>query len=490
MLLKYKITIIIFSCLVASSLCQAQQEGQTAVGQNASGQAQSEDITSQTPADASKTQIPGQAGQQAQERSIGVPDDVHYTIGPNDVLEVKVQRHPEFSGIFPVNSEGRIQYELIGDVEVSGLTKPKAEDKLRKLVTVYVIKPDLNIKIVEYRSKAIYVIGEVTRPGKYYIKSSSIPVREAVVEAGFPTQAAATNKARLITPDKESDGKTKIIDLYAILYDGNLKQNLDMQPGDQLYIPSTQEEAANLKNKAYAGLAAAINEQADPSQPDKIISAEEAKKVSVSEEVIYTLGPDDVIEIAVQRHPEFSGTFPINLEGKIQYEFVGDVEVTGLTKKELEAKIKKLIGGYVVNPEVNVTILEYRSKVFYVLGEVGRPGKFYMRSESIPVREAIMEAGLPTIAAAMRKCRLISPAKEGKSKTKSVDVYSLLYAGDLERNIDMKPGDVLYVPSTVMAKVFRTIAPITEPVTSAAEAQTGITTLNTRPANTRSRTTN
>jgi len=57
---------------------------------------------------------------------------------------------------------------------------------------------------------------------------------------------------------------------------------------------------------------------------------------------------------------------------------VGDIEVTGLTKKELEAKIKQLISSYVVNPEVNVTILEYRSKVIYVLGEVGRPGKYYL----------------------------------------------------------------------------------------------------------------
>jgi len=44
----------------------------------------------------------------------------------------------------------------------------------------------------------------------------------------------------------------------------------------------------------------------------------------------YTLGPDDKIEIAIQRHPEFSGVYPVNLEGKIQYKFVGDIEVSGL----------------------------------------------------------------------------------------------------------------------------------------------------------------
>lgn len=200
-----------------------------------------------------------------------------------------------------------------------------------------------------------------------------------------------------------------------------------------------------------------------------------------SEEVKYTLGPDDIINITVQRHPEFSGDFPINQEGKIQFRFIGDVDVRGLTKKEVEAKIVKLIGGYVVNPEVTVTILEYRSKFYYVIGEVGHPGKIYMRSETTTVRDAIVESGLPTIAAAMRKCTLITPDKNGKPRKKSVDVYAILYGGNLKKNLEMRSGDVLYVPATVMAKVFRTIAPITQPVTAAAEAQTGITTLNTRP---------
>jgi len=216
------------------------------------------------------------------------------------------------------------------------------------------------------------------------------------------------------------------------------------------------------------------------SVPAAVPAAQSAAGQS-TEDVKYTLGPDDVINIMVQRHPEFSGDFPINQEGKIQFRFIGDVDVRGLTKKEVEAKIAKLIGGYVVNPEVTVTILEYRSKFYYVIGEVGHPGKIYMRSETTTVRDAIVESGLPTIAAAMRKCTLITPDKNGKPRKKTVDVYAILYGGNLKKNLEMRSGDVLYVPATVMAKVFRTIAPITQPVTAAAEAQTGITTLNTRP---------
>lgn len=178
------------------------------------------------------------------------------------------------------------------------------------------------------------------------------------------------------------------------------------------------------------------------------------------ESVKYTLGPDDVIEIVVMRHPEFSGTFPINSEGKIQYKFVGDIDVRGLTKKQVEEKLVKILSNYVVSPEINVTITEYRSKFIFVLGEVGQPGKYYMKSETITVRDAVVTAYLPTTAAAMRKCSLITPDKSGKVKNKAVNIYEILYGGDLRKNIEMHPGDVLYVPSTVMAKVIRVISPV------------------------------
>jgi polysaccharide export outer membrane protein len=201
----------------------------------------------------------------------------------------------------------------------------------------------------------------------------------------------------------------------------------------------------------------------------------------------YTLGPDDAVEIAVMRHPEFSGLYPINQEGKLQYKFVGDIDVTGLTKQQLEQKIKIALSTYVNSPEVNVTVVEYRSKYIYVLGEVGAPGKYYMRSEAIPVREAVFEAGLPTTSAAMRKCRLITPSVGGNPRVREVDLYSILYGGNLKKNITMRPGDVLYVPSTIMAKVIRVINPVASTmgiaggsVDSAATGKTAAETLRTR----------
>ena len=186
------------------------------------------------------------------------------------------------------------------------------------------------------------------------------------------------------------------------------------------------------------------------------------------EPVKYTLGVDDIVEIDVRRHPEFSGTYEINSEGKIQYKFVGDIFATGMTKNEFRDKLQQILSAYLVEPAIDVTILEYRSKVFYVVGEVGRPGKYYMMADEIPIREAVVQAGLPMLSAAATKSKLVTPDEKGKPKAKRINLDKILYKGDLRDNVMMKPGDVLYVPATFLTKFMRTISPVAGPVSTVA----------------------
>ena len=190
----------------------------------------------------------------------------------------------------------------------------------------------------------------------------------------------------------------------------------------------------------------------------------------VGEPIRYTLGPDDVIQIIVRRHPEFSDTFSINAEGKIQCKFVGDIEIKGLSKTEVKDKITKILSKFIINPDVDVTIVAYLSKVIYVIGEVGAPGKYFMKADQISLREAVVQAGLPTLSASMRKTQLIRPDKSGKPLEKRVDLYALLYEGKLNLDLVMLPGDVLVVPATLFAKIGRIISPVSGPVFTGANA--------------------
>ena len=182
----------------------------------------------------------------------------------------------------------------------------------------------------------------------------------------------------------------------------------------------------------------------------------------------YTLGDTDVIDILVQRHPEVSGKYIINAEGKIQLEFVGDIMLGGLTKEDAAKTIAKSLETYIINPDVSVKILEYNSKVVYVVGEVGAPGKIVMRGDTITVRDALLLANLPQLTAATDMATLFTPNDTGHVVEKRVNVKSLLYKGDLRENYVMKPGDTLYLPATLWAKFARFINPIAQPVGSAA----------------------
>ena len=190
----------------------------------------------------------------------------------------------------------------------------------------------------------------------------------------------------------------------------------------------------------------------------------------------YTLGATDVIQVEVLRHPEVSGKYIINKEGMIQYEFVGDIFVEDMTKKEVTDKLTSELEKYIIAPEVTVKIIGYNSKVVYVIGEVGRPGKISIRGDEITVREALVQAGLPTLSAKASASMLITPNESGKADQKKVNVKKLLIEGDLRENYVMKPGDTLYVPPTAMAKALRVIQPVTAPITNAAGGARAVTT--------------
>jgi len=190
----------------------------------------------------------------------------------------------------------------------------------------------------------------------------------------------------------------------------------------------------------------------------------------------YILGATDIVEISVMRHPEVSGVYEINSEGKIQYEFVGDVYVNEMTKKQVAGLITNRLKEYIVDPQVTVKVTGYNSKVVYVVGEVYRPGKIFMRGNTITVREALMQAGLPMLTGVTKKSRLITPSESGKGEKRRVDVYALLYEGDLRENYVMNPGDVLYIPPTFLTKTMRALLPVTEPIGNAAGTAGTITT--------------
>ncbi len=312
----------------------------------------------------------------------------------------------------------------------------------------------------------------------------------------FPGQSSyAQNFAEILKDDKAAAGQQNSAESSSASHTApqaasthpvpvqnvDSSKNIANPPGPT--TPVTTEPTSPASSATTVAPAPVATQQitvSDKNGKDEVISIPADLKTmplvrAVEDDSTYTLGVNDFIEITVARHPEVSKQYGINSEGKIQYEFVGDITLAGLTKKQAKDVIYSRLSTYIISPEVTIKILGYNSKVVFVIGEVATPGKIFMRGDTITVREALLQAGLPLLSASTRKCRLITPTADGKAATKYVDVFKLIYEGDLREDLVMKPGDMLYVPATALSKAMRVISPVTQPVTTATGAAREVT---------------
>ena len=106
----------------------------------------------------------------------------------------------------------------------------------------------------------------------------------------------------------------------------------------------------------------------------------------------YRLGAQDRIQMTVYRQPELSGEFALDGEGYMAVPLVGEILADGLTTRALEDEIEIRLktGGYLIDPQVGVSLLTYRP--FYVLGEIAKPGSYEYR-DGMTVINAVALAG-------------------------------------------------------------------------------------------------
>ncbi|MBR0564501.1 polysaccharide biosynthesis/export family protein [Azoarcus sp. L1K30] len=170
-----------------------------------------------------------------------------YKLGPGDIINVTVWDHPELtipagsyrsaeaSGTL-VAENGTIFYPYAGIIQVSGLTVREVRDILIKKLATYIEKVQLDVRVVSFRSKRIYVVGEVAKAGLLEINDIPMTMLEAVNRAGgFTTEADHANV--LLT----RAGQTYRVDLQALYEDGATGQNIRLEPGDIVNVPDRQQ---------------------------------------------------------------------------------------------------------------------------------------------------------------------------------------------------------------------------------------------------------
>jgi polysaccharide export outer membrane protein len=153
------------------------------------------------------------------------------------------------------------------------------------------------------------------------------------------------------------------------------------------------------------------------------------------------------------------------MNGTISFPFVGDIKAGGLTVGELQKEIEQRLGpNYIIDPHVNVTVTEFKSQKFFVVGNVQRPGT-YPLTKNITVIEAISLAGgltsgtgskpvssaIAIIVRAHPDGKIDQPRLPNQSRPEEKITVSLAaaLAGDPKQNLEIKNGDTIYVPNLV-----------------------------------------
>jgi len=160
-----------------------------------------------------------------------------------------------------------------------------------------------------------------------------------------------------------------------------------------------------------------------------------------------TLGPGDEFEVRVYEEPALSGSWLVSPAGQIDYPLLGTLTVEGLLPSQVAAQIRtRLAEKYIRNPYVTVQVKALNSKRVVVLGEVKAPGRFPFSERMTVVDAMTMAGGFTTMAE--RNYTIVTRTDAAGTHRIPVPVEKIMQG--LAANFYLQPGDILFVPETVL----------------------------------------
>ncbi|MGS0891024.1 polysaccharide biosynthesis/export family protein [Burkholderia stagnalis] len=178
-----------------------------------------------------------------------------YVIGPGDVLNIVVWDHPELNlpsvqttgggdavgassvaAGYTVDTGGNVQFAYAGLVHVAGLTEAQARAALTRRLGEYVRKPQIALRIQTYRSKRVYLDGEVRTPGLQIVNDLPMTLPEAIDRAGGFTTGADRSRVSVTRGDKTVD-----VSLPAMIAAGLNPSNILLRDGDLVRVRAASD---------------------------------------------------------------------------------------------------------------------------------------------------------------------------------------------------------------------------------------------------------
>jgi polysaccharide export outer membrane protein len=192
-------------------------------------------------------------------------------------------------------------------------------------------------------------------------------------------------------------------------------------------------------------LAVPLVAQAQDRRPPRLTTVTEER---------YRLQPGDVLEVQFRYSPEFNQTVTVQPDGYVSLEIGGDIKVAGMTVEQTRQAILRKASERLQDPVAIVILKEFQKPYFVVAGEVSAPGKIEMR-ERVTAIQAIMLAGGLKEGAKASQIVVFRKLNSDLAEVKVVNLKNIRRTADLENDLTLQAGDMVYVPRDKITKIER-----------------------------------
>lgn len=167
-----------------------------------------------------------------------------YLIGAQDMLQVTVWNHPELSNPAStanelsgrvVDADGYFFFPYAGRIRAAGRTVADVRRELTRKLAAYLVEPQVDVAVSGYRSQRVFVVGQVTTPGPVAMTDVPLTITDLITRSGGLTPEADLRNVQL-----NRNGRVRPVDLYALYYQGDMRQNVALSSNDIITIPENR----------------------------------------------------------------------------------------------------------------------------------------------------------------------------------------------------------------------------------------------------------
>jgi polysaccharide biosynthesis/export protein len=166
----------------------------------------------------------------------------------------------------------------------------------------------------------------------------------------------------------------------------------------------------------------------------------------------YIIGNGDVLDLQFQFTPEFDQTVTVQPDGFITLKEVGDLHIQGETMPQVRSNLQAAYSKILSNPVVSIQLKDFQKPYFLAFGEVGHPGKYDLRGDTTVTAALAMAGGLNS-ESKHSEVLLFRRVNDRWSSVTKLDIKHMLKTRNLEEDVALHPGDMLYVPQNTISKI-------------------------------------